>query len=195
MKKIKIPNSHIQGLVNSTTYTFPKYTTQIINQANQNAKGTGPNVVGQMSELIREFDGKTLEQWVAWYLEKKPNAIEDATKKVYGMVTLMKEASEKIDEEMVRNWITDLLLQKTFIGLKFQEVIFKYLAETYKTEYRFSSTEEESQGIDGYLGDMPLSIKPKGYEAKILSEEIAVPIVFYEKTKTHLVIEFDETKL
>jgi hypothetical protein len=34
---------------------FPKYTTQLMNLANQNAQGTRPRVVGQMSELIKEL--------------------------------------------------------------------------------------------------------------------------------------------
>lgn len=42
---------------------FPKYTTQILNLANQNAQATRPKVVGQMSELIKEFTGRTLEEW------------------------------------------------------------------------------------------------------------------------------------
>ena len=31
---------------------FPKYTTQLMNLANQTAQGTRPKVVGQMSELF-----------------------------------------------------------------------------------------------------------------------------------------------
>jgi hypothetical protein len=33
---------------------FPKYATQLLNLANQNAQGTRPKIVGQMSELIQE---------------------------------------------------------------------------------------------------------------------------------------------
>ena len=34
---------------------FPKYTSQIMNLANQNAQVTRPPVVGQMSELFPEY--------------------------------------------------------------------------------------------------------------------------------------------
>ena len=37
--------------ITGETKTFPKYTTQIINLANQNAQGTRPQVVGKMSNL------------------------------------------------------------------------------------------------------------------------------------------------
>ena len=54
---------------------FPKYTTQILNIANQNAQGTRPSVVGQMSELIQQCPHKDYKSWERWYLAKKPDAI------------------------------------------------------------------------------------------------------------------------
>ena len=57
---------------------FPLYTTQLINIANQNAQGTRPKVVGQMSELIKKCPNKTYEGWKNWYLEKHPKAINNA---------------------------------------------------------------------------------------------------------------------
>ena len=47
-----IKNSRVTADIIGKTSEFPKYTTQIMNLANQNAQGTRPNVVGQMSELI-----------------------------------------------------------------------------------------------------------------------------------------------
>lgn len=48
-------NEEITSYNESTIYHFPKYTSQLINWANQNAQGTRPVVVGQMSELFPEF--------------------------------------------------------------------------------------------------------------------------------------------
>jgi hypothetical protein len=68
--KLVIKNTRItQDLVGKST-DFPKYTTQIINLANQNAQGTRPKVVGQMSELIEQCPKGTYEEWVKWYSEK-----------------------------------------------------------------------------------------------------------------------------
>lgn len=53
--KLQIPNKEVQELLTDRTFDYPKYATQIMNLANQNAQGTRPNVVGQMSELIQEF--------------------------------------------------------------------------------------------------------------------------------------------
>lgn len=57
----------IQNYNESDTFDFPKYTSQLINWANQNAQRTRPVVVGQMSELFPEFmesnDEITIENW------------------------------------------------------------------------------------------------------------------------------------
>ena len=50
-----IKNEDIEIYNDSVTYAFPKYTSQLINWANQNAQGTRPKVVGQMSDLFPEF--------------------------------------------------------------------------------------------------------------------------------------------
>src|SRR4030042_1877836 len=119
MKTLKISNNDILTLIEADVSTFPKYATQLINLANQNAQGTRPAVVGQMSELIQEFTGKSIIEWEKWYIERYPDAIEKATQKVIEMVNNFRKAIDKIDDKMIQNWIKDLVIIKTFIGLKF----------------------------------------------------------------------------
>ncbi len=194
--KLKIPNSEVQELLSGKTYSYPKYATQIMNLANQNAQGTRAKIVGQMSDLIQEFEGTALSEWEKWYLESHPDAIDNATEKVFAMVTLFKDAILKIDKETVREWIEELVVVKTFSGLKFQEAILKKISLHFKKPYRLAKPYEESKGIDGFIGDNPISIKPMTYKTKMgLNEVINVPIVFYDKKKSEIVIEFDETKI
>ncbi len=42
--KVKISNKEIKELLGITSFEFPKYSTQILNLANQNAQGTRPSV-------------------------------------------------------------------------------------------------------------------------------------------------------
>ena len=49
--KLKIKNAELVSDIVGEVNEFPKYTTQLINLANQNAQGTRPIVVGQMSDL------------------------------------------------------------------------------------------------------------------------------------------------
>lgn len=194
MKKIKMKNSEVEKLSNASQYAFPKYATQIINLLNSNAQGTRPAVVGQMSELIQEFDGKSLDEWVVWYNERQPNAIQNATDKIYGMYQLMSEAFNAITREMVEEWVKDLVYTKTYCGLKFQSAIIAFLADKVGKSWRLANVEEEAQGIDGFIGDQPLQIKSVTYKIEgRLPENIEVPIVYYDKKKDGINIEYDTT--
>jgi hypothetical protein len=161
---------------------FPKYTTQIINLANQNAQGTRPKVVGQMSELIQQCSDKSYEGWKKWYLERHPDSIENATQKIKAMINNLKEAILLIDEEMIRDWVKDLVLSKTAEGLMIQEIILKKVSELDNTTYEIANSEEEAQGIDGYIGKDPVSIKPISYDSKksTVRDDIKVKRINYE---------------
>lgn len=190
---IKINNQELIKELIGEIKNFPKYTTQIINLANQNAQGTRPRVVGQLSELIQECPDKTYNGWKKWYLSKYPDAIENATEKIDEMITNLKNAIKLIDKPMIKKWVEDLILEKTFIGLRFQEAILKKVALIKNTNYRFADPKEESQGIDGFIGNIPISIKPVTYKTKnALREEINNKIIFYRKTKLGLEIDADE---
>lgn len=67
------------------------------------------------------------------------------------------------------------------------------VAQFFKTTYRLAGPAEETAGIDGFIGDKPVSIKPTSYEIKkSLSEIIEAPILFYEKLKDGIKITFDK---
>lgn len=191
MKK-KVYNVDIESLSNAEKFDFPKYTTQIINLVNSNAQGTRPCVVGQMSELIQEFDGKSLDEWIKWYNKKQPNAINNATNKIFSKFEEMKMAVNKIDKELIREWVKDLVYTKTYCGLKFQGAIIAYIAKELNKDWRLANIDEEAKGIDGYIGETPIQIKAVTYKQKMgLNEIINVPIVYYDKKKDGINIEYN----
>lgn len=192
MTKIKIKNDELVQNIIENIPDFPKYTTQLMNLASQNAQATRPKVVGQMSDLIEEFPGSEYSDWVEWYQRQHPDAIENATDKIQDMIEKMRDAIQLIDKEMIRNWVKDLVLTKTFIGLKFQKSILIKISLHKDTTYRLGTPEEESKGIDGYIGDTPVSIKPLTYKSKkMLNEQIEVHMIYYEKKKDGINIHFD----
>lgn len=191
--KIKISVQEIRRYLDIETLEFPKYVAPLINLANQYAQGTRPKIVGQMSELIQEFEGKTLSQWEKWYLEKKPQAIRNATERILQMLKTLRNTMNEIDQTVVEQWVRDLVIVKTFIGLRFQEAILKKGAEIKGTSYRLSEPEEEAKGIDGYIGDIPVSIKPNTYETKAaLPEHIAIRMIFYKKVDDVIEVDYGE---
>ncbi len=191
--RIKISNEEIKKLLGAKSFDFPKYSTQILNLANQNAQGTRPAVVGQMSELIQEFSGKSIKEWEEWYLKKHPDAIQKATEKIAQMIENFRSVMAEIDPQLIENWVRDLVIIKTFIGLKFQEAILSKVADLLNTNYRLATPEEEAQGIDGFIGNMPISIKPESYkQKKELRETIAAKIIYYHKVKDGITIDLEE---
>lgn len=192
-----LKNESIQEYNESESYSFPKYTSQLINWANQNAQGTRPAVVGQMSELFQEFMSSgeeiSITGWRKWYSERYPNAFDKATEKIYSQVQNLKNAIPLIDKEMIENWVEDLVINKTFNGLYVQKAILASLAEKRGTTFRLANPEEEAKGIDGFVGKIPYSVKPDTYKTMgRLSEIIDVKMIYYVKTKTGLKIEVED---
>lgn len=192
-----LKNETVEAYNEGTDYSFPKYTSQLINWANQNAQGTRPAVVGQMSELFPEFLNSgvdiTIENWRRWYSEKNPDAFDKATEKIYSQVQNLQNAIPLIDRQMVRNWVEDLVINKTFNGMYVQKAILASLADKKGTSFRMANPDEESKGIDGYVGSVAYSVKPDTYKTMgRLSEVIDVKMIYYTKTKTGLKIEVEE---
>ncbi len=184
--------------INETEKTiFPKYTSQLINLANQNAQGTRPNVIGQLSELFPEFlcsdEEKNLQGWSEWYKHRYPLAIENATKKIYNQIVNLQNAIAMINEPMVRQWVEDLVMCKTFNGLYIQKAILASLSEMKGEAFRLATPDEEARGIDGYVGHTAYSVKPSTYKTMgRLSECIDMKMIYYTKKKTGFEIEVEE---
>ena len=192
-----IKNKDIEIYNESNSFSFPKYTSQLINWANQNAQGTRPIVVGQMSDLFPKFlesnEEKTIDGWRRWYTERYPDAFDKATDKIWAQVNNLRNAISFIDKDMVEKWVEDLVIYKTFNGLYVQKAILASLAKENGTTDRLATPAEESQGIDGYVGDIPYSVKPDTYKTMgRLSEVINVRMIYYAKTKTGLKIEVED---
>ena len=192
-----LKNESIEGYNNSENYSFPKYTSQLINWANQNAQGTRPKVVGQMSELFPEFVSKTehvaIEYWKRFYIMHHPDAFNEATDKIYAQIENLRQAIQLIDRDMVQKWVEDLIINKTFNGMYVQKAILASLADLKDTDYRLATPDEEAKGIDGYVGGVAYSVKPDTYKTMSrLSETIDVKMIYYSKTKTGLKIEVED---
>lgn len=191
--KVKIKTEELKKYLEVKSFEFPKYISPLINLANQYAQGTRPKIVGQMSDLIQQFTGKTIEEWEQWYLKQKPDAIRNATKRILEMLHNLKMTINDIDDDLVERWVKDLVVVKTYLGFRFQEAILKKGAELMGTTYQLAKPDDEAKGIDGYIGETPISIKPFTYKSKAsLPEHINIKIVYYLKKKDGIEVDFDE---
>ncbi len=97
--KLHLSNEDIRRLLEILSAEFPTYTSQILNVANQNAQGTRPKVVGQLSELIQPFNGQTFEEWEEWYLKARPEGIAEATERILTMLTKFRDTMAEINRQ------------------------------------------------------------------------------------------------
>lgn len=52
---------------------------------------------------------------------------------------------------------------------------------------------EESQGVDGFIGKLPISIKPETYKTKNhLQENIDAKLIFYKKVKGGIKVDISD---
>jgi hypothetical protein len=167
--KIILSSVEVRQLLSTPPPNLPTYVSPILNLANRFSGGTRPRIVGQMSELIQEFDGRSLEQWAAWYQERYPEAIAEATRLVRNKLSDFKRVIDIITDQMIELWVKDLVLVKTFIGLKFQEAILKKVAQATALHYALASPEQEARGVDGVIGNFEVSIKPTSLEGSSYS--------------------------
>lgn len=176
---------------------FPTYVSPILNLANRFSQATRPKTVGQMTELIRQCPHQDYEGWKRWYLEKYPEAIDQAAEMMMRKVKAFRSVLKAIDPALVKAWVEDLVLVQTFVGLAVQRAMLKELATYTKRKYRLASPEEESKGIDGFIGDTPVSIKPATYkvEEKRLGEKIGAVIIYYRETSEGIEFEVDPADL
>ena len=74
----------------------------------------------------------------------------------------------------------------------FKKLFCQKLQKIKQKDFRLAKTEEEAIGIDGYIDNVPYSIKPDTYKTMSrLSESIEVKIIYYIKIKSGIEIEFD----
>lgn len=181
-------------------YDTPKYTTYLLNPAINLSQSNRPEVVGQMSDIIEEFRGEypegTFEDWVEFYFEEYDGEerLEESAEKAYPMVEKMREAFEQIDEEMTRRYIRDLVLFKTYEGFDIQEAILRKLGDKFEEDVRRATASEESRGIDGYIGDQAVQIKPITHKDN-LQESFDAPVVYYDENKSNKAMTVDISEL
>lgn len=89
-----------------------------------------------------------------------------------------------------------MIIVKTYQGLKVQKIILRKVASALGKTLTPATSADESKGIDGYIDDTPVSVKPSTLDIKPeLLDNLPECIIFYEKASTGLKITFDETLL
>jgi len=109
------------------------------------------------------------------------------------MLKRLSNAHAEIDQTTVEKWVKVLVIVRILVGLRFHEAILKRGAALLGSAYRLSEADEESKGIDGYIGNIPVSIKPDTYKVKAaLPGDIGIKIIYYKKTNDGVEVDYGE---
>ncbi len=191
---IRLTPQDLRGRLIGSRPEYEKYVSPLINLANRFAQATRRNQVGQVSELIRRCPAQDYEGWRDWYLARHQMAIDQATDRIVSMLERMRDAMDDIDRDIVRRWVTELVLEQTYAGLRVERAILEEAAQRLGRTLRLSSPEDESRGIDGYLDGRPVSVKPGTYQTMdALRETIDARMIYYDKKSNgSIVADLDE---
>lgn len=147
---------------------FKKGVSTILNKCCQWTKVFSMHNIGCIKENFIDFkekDGQTLEQWQDYFSnEISSKKIEDMTNKVWSYLEEIKNNINELDKDDVKEYIEDVLFKKTFNGLNIEIEIIKEISNKYNYEYKFSNHIDEREGIDGFINNIPIQIKPNTYK-------------------------------
>jgi len=144
---------------------WPRYATQLLNIAGQNAQCFKATKVGSMKETWLAFmetgQPDTIENWEKFYIEQQGwEGIEWAANKLFDKA-VNDMRIPWLNKELCRSYVEEVIFNKTHFGMGGETSAIKAAAKYFDMDYRFSTAEEESQGIDGWLGDYPVQVKPQ----------------------------------
>lgn len=169
---IKLTANDFKGLIKRDRCDFPTNTKPILNIATQNSQATRPKVVGSVKEFFSEFlkinQGKSVDDWEKFYYTHKQGQakIRAATDRLHTYLNKMPVDYTVFTRDIAENYILDLVINKTHYGMSGEYHAVLATAKYFDLPYRFSTAEEEKQGIDAWIGDHPVQVKPHDSVAK-----------------------------
>jgi hypothetical protein len=197
MVRLTVGYDEIPGFPKVKPPKFRTYVYDFLNRANRWSGGTKPAVVGQQTELFKPFYEKPHEVWEKWYLENFGEKLKKAQELISEKLCKLKAAISSITDEEIRLFVNNLVILQTSRGLRIQRTGLIRIAEALSLSWSPAFTEDERRGIDGYIGGIPVSVKPSTYSRAdpITSNEgIRAKIIRYKenKRKGTITYEFDE---
>jgi hypothetical protein len=143
---------------------YPREFYGIINQLNRSSHSTSPKRIGKVHNLFKQRKFRSLGEWEKWYNNHYPGTINKSINTIYDALIIGTDPSlayRRRYKKFIRKFVKNLVINQTYTGLKIQEVILIKLSQIMRKNFKWSSGKEDSSGVDGYIGNIPISIKPK----------------------------------
>ena len=196
----KIPKEKIKKSNNSeytSNYKPKKYHSAFLNTVNRDAHSSRPETVGKLAtEIFPKYVENAVEpspeDWEKYYQDNHSEQYDNGLEKLKRQFELEKQAINAITDQDLSEYYDDLMFSKTFSGLYVQDEILRDIAADKNATYRKPNATEEGQGIDGFIDNVPYSVKSETYKGSAAnnSETINAKMVYYSENKKDKNIEY-----
>lgn len=166
---------------------YETYVRPLLNLANQYSHATRPAQLGiSTSEESKRFqdqhDQPAPSDWRAYLNDEydMDAILDEATDQMQEKIDEFRAVLDNVDRSVIRKWLKELIYQKSFEGHAIEERVMLEAANHYGVRFERNTKSDEQDGIDGYLGGQPVSVKPVSYfDKNELPEHIDVPMLVY----------------
>ena len=157
-----------KNILKRQRFNYPIYLYGFMNKAAEMCGSTRPNKIGKLHILYRQRKYRSLNEWIKCYNKLYPKAVKNTINSIYAVFEEVgfDKKNKRKDKRHIKNFVENLIFNQTYTGLKIQEVILIKIAQLTKENYRWSNAKEDSSGVDGHIGRIPVSIKPKSCKGK-----------------------------
>jgi hypothetical protein len=157
-----------------------------------NAQATRPKHIGNLSLMKRNFNGQSIEEWKKYLTDVDPYIIDKVVSKIMDKSIEMCITAPYLNYDTIKIWAEDLIFNKTFIGFYIENLVFDTVSKKFGLKFhRQLTSNDESQGIDGYLNDKPFNVKPKTFKnKKTPSNKVNCEIIYYNLENNLIKIEY-----
>lgn len=180
---------------------YEKYFEGLIRDIASDKNPTDSDAVGQLTDLVDESSAQTYREWEKYYkrnyLEENPDAINNAVDEIIEYLGgTINERLYNIDKQLVKKWVEQLVYQRTPSGLFYEIGILQYISEEHDLEYENSNSQDETEGIDGFLDGNEVQVKPDSYEHGGTERQMpSVATIVYEIQDDNILVDSQQLKI
>jgi len=190
---IRLKPQDLRGKDVGAANEFPDLTSDLISFANHLSKATTRKKLGNPTSVIEEFKGKTFEDWERFYEQRRPGALDTASREIFSAIEKLRKALELVDKELIRHWVEEAVLKRTYAAWRIQETILKHIAKLQGKTFRQADDQESEAGIDGFIDERPFCVRPvsRYFKGPPEEQDAQVDVVYFEKAKRGLKVYCD----
>jgi hypothetical protein len=189
VEEVTIDSDERRRLTTRDIYEVPKYTFFALDAAVQYSGANQKHSIGDVEAIYQEFEEEypdgTFEDWKQFYLQnyQGESRLEDATEDAHRMFLRLRESIEQIDQSDIRNYIEELVLNKTYGQQNPREAIAEKLVQDKSPDFGFPTKDPESGMIHLTYQGRPVTIQSKMFDEDDVDIETDddLLVLFYEE--------------